>query len=204
MSFNRVDNDVDNRVDKDVNNRVDNNVDNRVDKDGIKVGAKDALCIRDLLNAILTNQRFIANQLHIVEHKLGVLEKSLVKEQKINEDIASNCKKMGSHIDFIENVYSTARAPLNFVLDKMNYMLGNKQDRNAETLPQLKDVNDSVSGVGVSDSGVSDIEPQTQSKLYPTIYMDNVGDGNGIGIGFEFGNDKDNVNILNHTHETND
>lgn len=191
MSFNRVDN----NVDKDVNNCVDN----RVDKDGIKVGAKDTLCIRDLLNAILTNQRFIANQLHIVEHKLGVLEKSLVKEQKINEDIASNCKKMGSHIDFIENVYSTARAPLNFVLDKMNYMLGNKQDINAETLPQLKDVNDSV-----SDTSVCDIEPQTRSQLYPTIYMDNVGDGNGIGIDFGFGNDKDNVNILNHTHETND
>ena len=193
MSFNRVDN----NVDKDVNNCVDN----RVDKDGIKVGAKDTLCIRDLLNAILTNQRFIANQLHIVEHKLGVLEKSLVKEQKINEDIASNCKKMGSHIDFIENVYSTARAPLNFVLDKMNYMLGNKQDRNAETLPQLKDVGDSNS-VSVSDTSVCDIEPQSQ--LYPTIYMDNVGDGNGIGIDFGFGNDKDNVNILNHTHETND
>ena len=202
MSFNRVDNNrVDNDVDKDVNNRVNNHVDNNVDKDGINVGAKDTLCIRDLLNAILTNQRFIANQLHIVEHKLGVLEKSLVKEQKINEDIASNCKKMGSHIDFIENVYSTARAPLNFVLDKMNYMLGNKQDRNAETLPQLKDVSDSVSGVGVSD-----VEPQTQSQLYPTIYMDNVGDGNGIGIGFGFGNENgnDNVNILNHTHETND
>ena len=36
-----------------------------------------------------------------------------------NIDIKENCQKMGGHIDFVENVYETVKAPLSYISNKI-------------------------------------------------------------------------------------
>ena len=47
--------------------------------------------------------------------------KKEIKEIKdiINSDIKDNCEKMGGHIDFVENVYETVKAPLSYISNKI-------------------------------------------------------------------------------------
>lgn len=64
-----------------------------------------------------------------IETKLDILQKN----QKINSDninkildildndyIIDNCKKMGEHIDFVENVYNNVKYPLSYICNKVN------------------------------------------------------------------------------------
>jgi len=37
----------------------------------------------------------------------------------LNIDIKENCQKMGGHIDFVENVYETVKAPLSYISNKI-------------------------------------------------------------------------------------
>ena len=37
----------------------------------------------------------------------------------LNIDIKENCQKMGGHIDFVENVYDTVKAPLSYISNKI-------------------------------------------------------------------------------------
>ena len=39
-------------------------------------------------------------------------------EEKMDNEITSECRKMGSHIDFIESVYEKVRNPMNYLCDK--------------------------------------------------------------------------------------
>ena len=63
-----------------------------------------------------------------IKYKLDSLEYKLIDlEVKLNKiidllerDITPNCKKMSSHIDFIDNVYENVKAPLNFVCNSIN------------------------------------------------------------------------------------
>ena len=49
------------------------------------------------------------------------------------------CNKMGEHIDFIENVYETVKAPLSFICDKVNVFSGsdNNNLQNIEPVNHL-------------------------------------------------------------------
>ena len=71
---------------------------------------------------------------HTIEKKLTNLEKKLTNLEKKCDDIdkkcdmilellkdnSKDCKKMSSHIDFIDNVYENVKAPLNFVCNSIN------------------------------------------------------------------------------------
>ena len=35
-------------------------------------------------------------------------------------DIGNNCRKMGEHIQFVENVYSNIKQPMNYICNKIN------------------------------------------------------------------------------------
>lgn len=39
-------------------------------------------------------------------------------EEKMDNEITSECRKMGSHIDFIESVYERVRTPMNYLCYK--------------------------------------------------------------------------------------
>lgn len=43
-------------------------------------------------------------------------------EEKMDIEITSECRKMGSHIDFIESVYEKVRNPINYLCDRFGSM----------------------------------------------------------------------------------
>ena len=74
----------------------------------------------------------IKSKLNSLEYKLIDLEVKLNKIiELIENDVAPNCNKMSSHIDFIDNVYDTVKSPLNFMCNKVNLLSGN--DNNSLT-----------------------------------------------------------------------
>ena len=83
----------------------------------------------DLINTLDTNKR-IKN----LENKMELILEKLEKLEKL-ENIEKNCLKMGNHINFVETVYETVRAPLQFI--------SNKLTGNSDVLPLTDDVNKS-------------------------------------------------------------
>lgn len=80
----------------------------------------------DLINTVDTNKRIknLENKMELILEKLEKLE-----------NIEKNCSKMGNHINFVETVYESIRAPLQFV--------SNKLTGNSDVLPLTDDVNKS-------------------------------------------------------------
>ena len=83
-----------------------------------------------------------------VEKKVDKLQSDITllheKLDKIDEllqkDIGPSCNKMGDHIEFIECVYTNVKSPLGYLVDKVNYMVGNTSGPN-KALPDMKQNN---------------------------------------------------------------
>ena len=67
-----------------------------------------------------------------IEEKLDRIEEKLDNLIEIVGKNTGDCEKMSDHIDFIENVYSGLRSPLEFIRWKLGYT--------QENLPQVKNV----------------------------------------------------------------
>ena len=52
----------------------------------------------------------IIHKLELIENRLGIIEES--------------CSEMGNHINFVNNVYSTVRTPLDFILNQVSRIQG--------------------------------------------------------------------------------
>ena len=70
--------------------------------------------IENLVGITETNER-ICN----LERKMELILNKLDKLEKL-ENIEENCSKMGNHINFVEAVYETVRAPLQFISNKLS------------------------------------------------------------------------------------
>tara|TARA_B100000161_G_C33181547_1_gene251764 strand:- start:73 stop:324 length:252 start_codon:yes stop_codon:yes gene_type:complete len=69
----------------------------------------------------------IKSKLDSLEYKLIDLEVKLNKITDLLEnDVAPNCNKMSSHIDFVDKVYDTVKSPLGFMCNKINVLSGNE------------------------------------------------------------------------------
>ena len=55
-----------------------------------------------------------------LENKFDNLDNKLNKILKLLEDNSIDCKKMSSHIDFIDNIYENIKAPMNLICDSIN------------------------------------------------------------------------------------
>lgn len=55
------------------------------------------------------------------------IKKEILEIKMMINKNTENCEKMSSHIDFVDNVYEQTKAPINFVCDKINYMIGNSK-----------------------------------------------------------------------------
>lgn len=66
-----------------------------------------------------------------LESKINDLEKN-----KLNH-VQEACDKMNNHIDFIEETYTTLQTPLNYVKNKVEYLMGYKNEN--KSLPTIKD-----------------------------------------------------------------
>jgi len=77
----------------------------------------------------MTSMNVIFSMLKENESKIESLERKFDKIDKkldlileiLNKDLKKNCKKMGEHIDFVENVYDNVKNPLGFLCNKINY-----------------------------------------------------------------------------------
>ena len=59
-------------------------------------------------------------KLNILENKVNDLDVKLDKILLLLEKNSEDCKKMSSHIDFIDGVYENVKAPMNYICDTMN------------------------------------------------------------------------------------
>ena len=71
------------------------------------------------------------NKLEEIDDKINRLEVKIdLILELLQKEVNPNCKKMGSHIDFVENVYDNVKNPLGFICNKVNYFRG--QDDNVK------------------------------------------------------------------------
>ena len=80
----------------------------------------------------------INSTLNNIHNRVSILEKNQIKNmENINQiinmlnsgDIIDNCKKMGNHINFVENVYNSVKYPLSFICNKITkYSMQNSLD----------------------------------------------------------------------------
>lgn len=66
--------------------------------------------MEDKLDVILASLKSIETRLDSIEHHLKI----------VNAD----CSKMNEHIEFVEKTYNAARTPLNYIKNKVEYMMG--------------------------------------------------------------------------------
>ena len=69
-------------------------------------------------NNIYTILLTLNNKVDLIMNKLEILER------KLDTDIVKECKKMGSHIDFVEEVYDNVKHPLGYICKKITYLTG--------------------------------------------------------------------------------
>ena len=77
----------------------------------------------------------IKARLNTIDYKLIDLDVKLNKILNLLEDdVQPNCKKMSSHIDFVDNVYDNVKNPLNFVCNKINNLTGTTESKTLENI----------------------------------------------------------------------
>ena len=57
-----------------------------------------------------------------IDDRIDLLEYKLDRILEILEKNTEDCKKMSSHIDFIEKTYENVKNPLNYICDKVKVL----------------------------------------------------------------------------------
>jgi len=93
----------------------------------------------NLLNIRLLNIENNLNNVHMTLNKINVnllhLNKKVDEKNNVDNDVLQECKKMGNHIDFIENVYENVKHPLGFICNKIKYISGNNNQSLTNKIP---------------------------------------------------------------------
>ena len=62
--------------------------------------------------------------------KVDLLDEKIDKlTTKIDKDIISECKKMSSHVDFVESVYDSVKKPLIYACNQIEYLTDYSQEQ---------------------------------------------------------------------------
>jgi len=78
----------------------------------------------------------IKSKLNSLEYKLIDLDVKLNKILELLEkDVQPNCKKMSSHIDFVDSVYETVKSPMGYICSKVSILSGD--DKNVSLTDKL-------------------------------------------------------------------
>jgi len=60
-----------------------------------------------------------------IESKMNEIDLKLITIlELLQTEIRPNCKKMSSHIDFVDNVYENVKNPLGFICNKVGKLSG--------------------------------------------------------------------------------
>jgi len=90
-------------------------------------GIKSLLVI--LNNNIEKTKDELKRDFKIMQQKIDIINTKLTDiNQKIEKDLLKECKKMGSHIDFVENVYANVKYPLGYICKKIKHLAGGSNE----------------------------------------------------------------------------
>ena len=97
----------------------------------------------NILYKINKNLEKINKKIIDLENKIENIEK------KIDSDIVNECKKMGNHINFIENVYENVKHPLGYINTKIKKFIGNEENY---TLTDISYKNNEFKNIDLNDN----------------------------------------------------
>lgn len=81
------------------------------------------------LNVIEEKLDYVITLVQGLNKKIDDLEKKVDDlDKKIEDTVMNECQKMGSHIDFIENVYENVKNPLGYICKKVDYFSGKQYE----------------------------------------------------------------------------
>ena len=69
----------------------------------------------------------LTDRIELIERKLDLIE--LIERKldlillKLDGSVIKNCDKMGTHIDFVNSVYTTVKVPLNYISNKIQKII---------------------------------------------------------------------------------
>ena len=92
--------------------------------------------MNDKMNDIENRLIIIEETLVLLNGNIELLNNRLVNKKIQDNEILDECKKMGSHINFIENIYENVKHPLGFLCNKIKYL--SKNNDNNFTLTNTK------------------------------------------------------------------
>jgi hypothetical protein len=82
-------------------------------------------------------KKLILEKFDKIEKKLDLIIENESKNEKKISEIKVDCKKMGDHIDFIEDTYNVLQTPLNYVKRQVERIIGSSS-KDLKVLP-IKD-----------------------------------------------------------------
>jgi len=62
----------------------------------------------------------LETKINTIDTKLDNLETKLDNILKLLDSNSKDCKKMSSHIDFIDDIYTNVKAPMNYICNSIN------------------------------------------------------------------------------------
>jgi hypothetical protein len=79
--------------------------------------------VRTEVSEIKTLLLHLTSNLDALSHKIADIDRKCDQlTEKFDGEVLHECKKMGSHIDFVENVYDNVKHPLTFICNKVKYL----------------------------------------------------------------------------------
>lgn len=82
----------------------------------------------------------IKQLLLLLSKKVDSLEQKIDNlTTRMDEEVLAECKKMGSHINFIETVYENVKHPLGYICNRFNYLTDNIVEQYTLTDVKYKD-----------------------------------------------------------------
>lgn len=113
-------------------NNIDNINNNTNDGNNIDNINNNLIIINNNIEILNNNIKLLSNKFISLENKVDTLN------NKVNSEVLEECKKMGSHIDFVENVYENVKHPLGYITNKIKY-LTSSNNLNQYTLTNIKE-----------------------------------------------------------------
>ena len=86
----------------------------------------------------------IEKKLSFLEEKIDLLDSKIEKILKLTLSNTDNTNKMSNHIDFIEKNYKIVRKPLDFLKNKIEYLMGSEQTNPLLSIDNISDKSDKV------------------------------------------------------------
>ena len=72
---------------------------------------------------IIIRLSVLDKKLTSLDTKVNIIQKQLQEIVELLNDNKKDCKKMSSHIDFIDSVYDKLKMPIDFVCGKVNNVM---------------------------------------------------------------------------------